>query len=73
MPRKLNYNKCFIVPRFLNKQINKCIAITTKNQKDKQSNYKINNEMRLESLTEENRNNTNFLGLRLGITFGLRL
>lgn len=38
-----------------------------------QSNYKINNEMRLEDLTEENRNNTNFLGLRLGITFGLRL
>ncbi|OAN64429.1 hypothetical protein A8B79_13925 [Balneola sp. EhC07] len=38
-----------------------------------QSSYKINDEMTLKNQTEENRENTNFLGVRLGITFGLKL
>lgn len=38
-----------------------------------QTGYKINDEMQLENQTEENRENTNFLGLRLGLTFGIKL
>ncbi len=38
-----------------------------------QSNYKINNEKKLDNLSEENKENTNFLGLRFGVTFGIKL
>ncbi len=37
-----------------------------------QSNYKIENEKQLDNLSEENKENTNFLGLRLGVTFGIQ-